>query len=285
MRLRTREGHDQAAELEDAPLARKRRRAVTSPGAPAAEEAPPQTKKRQRECSTAPQATLAESTASLKEASIAPSNVLRDAAELGDKKGVVHFASLPAFMKPEKLRHMMEQFGEIGRVYLAPEDKSERQRRKRTGGNRKLKYGEGWVEFENRKIAKRVALTLNGTPVGGKKRRNHYRDDLWNIRYLPRFGWYQLKEGIIYNQHVRKARLDQKVGQARRENDFFLEKVEQAKFQKRSANRVSVKTGVAKAVPRVEGESSAVRGRNSVAPSASSVSGAVISDRVLSRLL
>eukprot|EP00928_Gymnodinium_smaydae_P015093 TRINITY_DN1552_c1_g2_i1.p1 TRINITY_DN1552_c1_g2~~TRINITY_DN1552_c1_g2_i1.p1 ORF type:complete len:250 (+),score=50.72 TRINITY_DN1552_c1_g2_i1:57-752(+) len=129
------------------------------------------------------------------------------------REGIVHFASLPTAMKPEKLRHEMEQFGEIGRVYLAPEDKTDRNRRKKTGGNRKLRYTEGWVEFLERKIAKRVAWTLNGTPVGGKKRHNFYRDDLWNVRYLPKFKWHQLKEGAIYNQQVRKAKLEQKVSQ------------------------------------------------------------------------
>ena len=39
-----------------------------------------------------------------------------------DRKGVVHLASIPLCMGIQKLRHMMEQFGDIGRVYLAPED-------------------------------------------------------------------------------------------------------------------------------------------------------------------
>mmetsp|Transcript_29548 Transcript_29548/g.78995 ORF Transcript_29548/g.78995 Transcript_29548/m.78995 type:complete len:338 (+) Transcript_29548:66-1079(+) len=154
-----------------------------------------------------------------------------------DRRGVVHLASLPAHMRADKVRHLMEQFGEIGRVYLAPEDKADHQRRRRSGGNRKAKFSEGWVEFAERRLAKRVALTLNGTTIGGRKRHNYYRDDMWNIRYLPRFKWHQLKEGSIYNRQVRKARLQQRISQARRENDFYLERVEQAKLRQRVEER------------------------------------------------
>mmetsp|Transcript_32487 Transcript_32487/g.93555 ORF Transcript_32487/g.93555 Transcript_32487/m.93555 type:complete len:303 (+) Transcript_32487:76-984(+) len=149
-----------------------------------------------------------------------------------DRRGIVHLASVPAFMSADKVRHLMEEFGEIGRVYLAPEDKAESSRRKRAGGNRKMRFTEGWVEFMDRRLAKRVAGTLNATAIGGKKRHNFYRDDMWNLKYLPRFKWHMLKEGTIYNRHVRKARLEQKLGQARRENDLFLERVHQAKTRK-----------------------------------------------------
>ena len=37
------------------------------------------------------------------------------------RKGVIHLASVPLVMGFQKLRHLMEQFGEVGRVYLAPE--------------------------------------------------------------------------------------------------------------------------------------------------------------------
>lgn len=153
--------------------------------------------------------------------------------EQEDRRGIVHLGQVPAGMQPEKLRHMMSQFGDVGRVFLAPEDKTEHQRRRKTGGNRKMRYTEGWVEFAERKIARRVALTLNATPIGGRKRHNFFRDDMWNVRYLPKFKWHQLKEVAIYNLHVRKARLEQKLGQARRENEFFLEQVEKGKIWRR----------------------------------------------------
>eukprot|EP00439_Symbiodinium_sp_Y106_P086476 s82_g33.t1 len=94
-----------------------------------------------------------------------------DAQPQGDRKGVVHLASIPLCMGIQKLRHMMEQFGDIGRV-----------NRRRSGGSRKLRYTEGWVEFVDRRVARRVAESLNATTIGGKKRHNFFRDDMWNIR-------------------------------------------------------------------------------------------------------
>ena len=47
----------------------------------------------------------------------------------------------------------------------------------------------------DKRIAKVVAMTLNCTPVGRKKR-SIYHDDLWNIKYLPKFRWTHLTEKI-----------------------------------------------------------------------------------------
>lgn len=119
----------------------------------------------------------------------------------------------------------MEQLGRVGRVYLTPEDETQQARRKKTGGNKKTKFVDGWVEFESKSVAKRVAATLNNTPVGGKKRHNAYRDDMWLCRYLPKFKWHHLKEHVIYNREVRGARLEQKLSQQRKINNFYQEQL------------------------------------------------------------
>lgn len=59
-------------------------------------------------------------------------------------------------MKPSKLRHLMGQHGEVGRVYCAPEDPAARRARKAKGGNTGKLFTEGWVEFEDKKAAKQV---------------------------------------------------------------------------------------------------------------------------------
>jgi ESF2/ABP1 family protein len=33
----------------------------------------------------------------------------------------VYISRVPPFMKPAKIRHLLSQHGEIGRIYLAPE--------------------------------------------------------------------------------------------------------------------------------------------------------------------
>ena len=51
------------------------------------------------------------------------------------------------------------------------------------------------MEFLNKKHAKRVAAFLNNQKVGGKRRSFHY-EDLWNIKYLPKFKWHHLTQKI-----------------------------------------------------------------------------------------
>ena len=51
------------------------------------------------------------------------------------------------------------------------------------------------MEFEDKKVAKRVVAMLNGNAIGGK-RRSAYHYDLWNLKYLPKFKWDQLTEEI-----------------------------------------------------------------------------------------
>lgn len=63
------------------------------------------------------------------------------------------------------------------------------------GGKKGTKYSkdytEGWVEFRDKRIAKRVAASLHNTPMGARKR-SPFRYDLWNLKVrvsvcLPHF--------------------------------------------------------------------------------------------------
>ncbi|KAF9307072.1 RNA-binding ATPase activator esf2 [Mortierella antarctica] len=148
-----------------------------------------------------------------------------------EKTGIVYLSKIPPFMKPIKLRHLLGQFGELGRVYLAPEDAKVAARRKKYGGNKKQNYTEGWVEFKDKSIAKQVANSLNTTVIGGKKN-SHYHDDMWNIKYLPKFKWHHLTERIAYENASRAQRLQAEISQAKRENKFILNNIEKSKMIK-----------------------------------------------------
>ena len=67
------------------------------------------------------------------------------------KRGVVYINRPPPYMRPDKVRHLLQQYAPVTRIYLAPEDETVRRRRRKDGGNRKKRYSEGWVEFESRK--------------------------------------------------------------------------------------------------------------------------------------
>ena len=102
---------------------------------------------------------------------------------------------VPPYMRPQKMQHLLSQFGEVTRLYLAEEDQALARRRKKAGGNKNKCFTEGWVEFEDKKVAKQVAESLNGTRIGGKKR-DFYAEDLWSIKYLRHFKWAHLTEKL-----------------------------------------------------------------------------------------
>ncbi|KAF8475628.1 hypothetical protein BDZ91DRAFT_844361 [Kalaharituber pfeilii] len=145
------------------------------------------------------------------------------------KTGVTYLSRIPPFMRPQKVKALLSRFGEVGRVFLAPEDPKTHARRVKFGGSKKRNYEEGWVEFMDKRVAKLVAETLNATIVGGKKN-NYYHDDVWNIKYLPKFKWHHLQAQIAYENASRQAKLRAEISQATRENKTFIRNVERAKM-------------------------------------------------------
>ncbi|BFZ62559.1 RNA-binding ATPase activator esf2 [Saitoella coloradoensis] len=145
------------------------------------------------------------------------------------KSGVVYMSRIPPFMKPQKVKHLLQKFGPIGRIFLAPEDPKSYAKRVRFGGNKKRNFTEGWIEFKDKKVAKTVAETLNATGIGGKKG-SYYHDDLWNLKYLPKFKWDHLTEQIAYENASRQSRLRAEIQQATRENKTFIQNVERGKM-------------------------------------------------------
>ncbi|XP_057314036.1 uncharacterized protein LOC130655316 [Hydractinia symbiolongicarpus] len=142
--------------------------------------------------------------------------------------GIVYLSRIPPFMKPLKVRTMFSQYGEVGRLFLQPEDPSISKRRKKGGGSGRKQFTEGWVEFKDKRVAKAVASTLNNTNIGGKKR-YYYHDDIWNVKYLPKFKWGHISEKLAYEKAAREQRMRTEISQAKREASFYLENVGKGK--------------------------------------------------------
>ncbi|KAM8780410.1 activator of basal transcription 1 [Rhynchonycteris naso] len=165
-----------------------------------------------------------------------------DEATGGAKKrvvpGIVYLGHLPPRFRPLHVRNLLSAYGEVGRVFFQPEDGFVRRKKKAatasaTGGKKRCKYSkdytEGWVEFRDKRVAKRVAASLHNTPMGSR-RRSPFRYDLWNLKYLHRFTWSHLSEHLAFERQVRRQRLRVEVAQAKRETDFYLRSVERGKY-------------------------------------------------------
>ncbi|AEO67186.1 uncharacterized protein THITE_2116023 [Thermothielavioides terrestris NRRL 8126] len=144
------------------------------------------------------------------------------------KSGVVYLSRIPPFMKPAKLRSLLEPYGKINRIFLTPEDPQEHSRRVRNGGNKKRCYTEGWVEFVKKKDAKKACDLLNAQTIGGKKS-SWYRDDVWAMKYLKGFKWHHLTEQIAAENAERASRMRAEIAKTTRENKEFVRNVERAK--------------------------------------------------------
>ncbi|KAG7472680.1 hypothetical protein MATL_G00111450 [Megalops atlanticus] len=140
--------------------------------------------------------------------------------------GILYLGHIPPRLRPKHVRNMLSAYGEIGRIFLQPEDHSVK-RKKKKAGVKARSFTEGWVEFRDKRVAKKVAASLHNTPMGARKR-NHFNDDLWCIKYLHRFHWCHLSERLAYEQTVRQQRLRTEISQAKRETNFYLANVEKS---------------------------------------------------------
>ncbi|KAH9625395.1 hypothetical protein KSS87_011466 [Heliosperma pusillum] len=149
-------------------------------------------------------------------------------AKKAQNKGVCYLSRIPPKMDPLKLRHILSPFGEVLRIYLVPEDPEAGKRRKQSGSFRGQGFSEGWVEFSDKRVAKRVANMLNGEQIGGKKRSKFYYD-IWNIKYLSKFKWDDLTDENARKNAAREEKMRMELVAAKKEKDFYISKVEMSR--------------------------------------------------------
>ncbi|GFE53649.1 pre-rRNA-processing factor esf2 [Babesia ovis] len=149
-----------------------------------------------------------------------------------DRSGVIFISRIPPFMNVSKIRSYFGKYGKVGKIYAEPESLADYKKRVKMGGNKKLKFVHGWVEFLDKKDAKLVAAHLNGQPVGEKKRHNFWRDDLWNLKYLPRYKFQDVMDYLHQHKSERKEKLSFHLAQSRKENYNYLEQLEAEKHHK-----------------------------------------------------
>lgn len=129
--------------------------------------------------------------------------------------GIVYISRLPPGMTPQKVRHLMAKWGDVGKVYaqrrdgelsaylimvqklicLAPTGYNPNSSTQKKQKHQRADFTEAWVEFLSKSVAKMVAQMLNAQMIGGKKG-DKWRDDIWTMRYLSGFKWEMLGEQI-----------------------------------------------------------------------------------------
>ncbi|KZP21749.1 hypothetical protein FIBSPDRAFT_910691 [Athelia psychrophila] len=145
-----------------------------------------------------------------------------------ERTGVLYISRIPPGMRPTKVRHLMSTYGEIGRVYLQQEDAKSAYLRRKYTSTKKAHFTEGWVEFKDKKVARSVAEMLNAQPIGGKKG-TRWRDDVWTMKYLPKFKWNMLTEQVAHESAIHTARLRVELSQSKAEQRDYLKNVELAR--------------------------------------------------------
>ncbi|KIO19873.1 hypothetical protein M407DRAFT_82205 [Tulasnella calospora MUT 4182] len=144
------------------------------------------------------------------------------------RAGIIYISRIPPGMRPQKLRHIMSGYGEVGRIYMAFEDPKFAQARRKHTNSKVTRANEGWIEFTDKKVARSVADMLNGQPVGGKRGDRH-KDDVWTMKYLPKFKWNMLTDQLRHDKAVRTARLRIELSRSTREQEEYLKQVSLAK--------------------------------------------------------
>ncbi|GAB1599360.1 activator of basal transcription 1-like [Argonauta hians] len=134
--------------------------------------------------------------------------------------GVIYLSRIPRYMNVKVLKEQLARCGKVGRVYLQADGESRVCKKSRI-------YKEGWVEFKEKKHAKRAARLLNGQEVQSRHK-SPWAGEVWNIKYLSKFRWRHLGESLAFEKAAHKMRLQTEISKVRRIASFRLESIQKA---------------------------------------------------------
>lgn len=155
------------------------------------------------------------------------------------KRGIIYLSSIPPYMNVSRIREYFTEFGTVGRIYLQLADfkiplktDDKKPSKKRKFGK---KFTEGWVEFERKSVAKKVAQFLNNTQVNTKKSSKQY-DHIWNIKYLSNFKWIHLHERLSYEKAARRQMIRSDIQTAKKKTSYLTVNLDKRKKNKNVLN-------------------------------------------------
>merc|ERR1712093_60913 len=166
-----------------------------------------------------------------------------------DRTGIIYLSRIPPGMGPSKVKHILSNYGEVGRIYLVADDPASSKSSHHTSksGKERFKhrphrFKEGWVEFMDKKVARSTAEILNANLIGdvavtrssgkGSAKKNggtkKWKDDVWTMKYLPKFKWNMLSEQVAIEAATRQALLRNQLAQSKKEQAEYLRQVDRA---------------------------------------------------------
>lgn len=121
-------------------------------------------------------------------------------------------------------------------MYLLFSERKEATKKKKEKRKVARKFVEGWVEFERKHIAKKVARLLTNTRVSDRKKSKQY-DHIWNIKYLKNFKWTHLHERLAYEKAARRQKLRTEIELAKKKTMSFSANLDKKKKNKEVVNK------------------------------------------------
>lgn len=170
---------------------------------------------------------------------ITSSQALKRAQHFEEKqkqRGIVFISRLPPLVGPQKVREILSKFGALDRIFFKKEsEESYKVRKQRTGNHAGgVRYEGGWVEFLDKRHAKKAAVLLNGTPFGKAVSAKHLQGDLWCIQYLSKVLWSDLRAQHEHKTEVRNVKATRAIEESRKETSEFLEKYQEKKAKEQN---------------------------------------------------
>ncbi|GAA6019951.1 hypothetical protein JCM11491_006717 [Sporobolomyces phaffii] len=181
--------------------------------------------------------------------------------------GLVYLSRIPPGMGPGKVKHLLSQYGQVGRIYLARADANKevslKKKFKQKERHQSHNFTEGWVEFLDKRVARSIAEMLNAQTIGGKKSGNRWHDDVWTMKYLPRFRWDQLSEQVALERATQTSLMRFHLNHSKQEQESYLSAVEKARVSHRIEEKAASRKAAAKdSVPGDEAGGATKEGKN-----------------------
>lgn len=154
------------------------------------------------------------------------------------QSGVIYLSRIPPGVEPNTLRSLLSGVGRTSRIWLRPiaavmspggelkkghMDSGRQEKASQDGAGDK--YADGWIEFPRRRDAKRAVALLNGNPMAGAKKKGRFANDLWAMRFLPKFTWDDLSREVFGSRRERVLEVREQVADARRERAWVESRV------------------------------------------------------------